>query len=145
MEHAVCNVLGVEQRGTLGDDPFDHTTGDGYVASTVSMKDDQPCEYADANDKGLQTTLYLVEATGALCPELVTDLRYQSSMSRLRTSQDSTVYGTTRLSNRDFYAHHAAAISMAAVTADAEAILKGAADLSLRNTHVSHTNPGRAT
>ena len=75
----------------------------------------------------------------------MSDLRYQCSVSRLRTSQDSTVYGTTRMSNRDFYAHHAAAISMAAVTADAEAILKGAADLSLRNTHVSHTNPGRAT
>ena len=59
-------------------------------------------------------------------------------------THDSTVYGTTRMSNRDFYAHHAAAISMAAVSADAATILKGAADLSLRNTYVSR-NPGRAT
>ena len=50
------------------------------VASTVRTKEEgreavPDCQYADANDRGIHTTLCLVEATGALCPELVADLR----------------------------------------------------------------------
>ena len=55
--------------------------------------------YADANDRGIHTTLYLVEATGALCPELVANLRHTlQGGSRLHGPHGHTVFNTDRSS-----------------------------------------------
>ena len=47
---------------------------------------------------------------GALSPAFYDALRALDAQSRLRTTHDSTVYGTARASPRTFLAHHLAKI-----------------------------------
>ena len=57
--------------------------------------------------------------TGAFSPALDDTLRALDVQSRIRGADDYTQYGLARSSPRTFYAHHAAAISMTIVLAEA--------------------------
>ena len=51
-------------------------------------------------------------------------------LDKTKTGIDSTVYGEN--STRSFYGHHAAAISIACVTGDAEAVIHGVSRLEFK-------------
>ena len=105
-------VFGLKERGSQGEPPFDRTTGKGYVAPRNGS-------YADAIAKKRTVILLGVENTGALMPGLVFLLRVLAKAVAKGGIQDSTIYGTSRLATKSFYAHHVAQISAAIVFADA--------------------------
>ena len=70
--------------------------------------------------------LLATETTGAFSAALVRLLRRLASNAARGDAPDQTAYGTSRASPQDFLTHHAAAISTAVVTADANAIIAAA-------------------
>ena len=122
-ERLIVEVLGVPERGCPDEPPFDRTSGTGWVRATVSH------QYADAQRRGNPVTLLVAESTGAISTTFAAALRALGRSARLATTHDSTVYGISRSSPRDFYSHHLAAHSSAVVLADATTILNTAAEL----------------
>jgi hypothetical protein len=72
-----------------------------------------------------------METTGALMGPLDSALRQLGRVvRRLGPERDHTRYGLSRASPREFYAHHAATISAAAVYSDAAYVVNAAASMS---------------
>ena len=88
-------------------------------------------DYADAQRRGNGVTLFASENTGAMSSGLIACLRALGKRSLLPTTQDSTCYGESSSSPQSFYAHHAAAISAAIVSADADTVANKASSLSV--------------
>ena len=68
---------------------------------------------------------------------LIACLRALGKRSLLPTTQDSTCYGESSSSPQSFYAHHAAAISAAIVSADADTVANKASSLSVGSSSIS--------
>ena len=71
-------------------------------------------------------------------------LRDLSRTATLPSGNDATVYGQSRASPHAFFPHHAAAISAAAVNADARTVLVAAADRCARLARATPAAPPRA-
>ena len=125
LEALTTRVLGHEARGSGS--PLDRHTGAGFI----SAKDG---DYADALAKGHHVHLLVTESTGAMCPALIHLLLALSRCVQLPGVNDTTIYGTSRASTRDFYPHHLAAISSAIVLADANTLSAEAAHLNFKLT-----------
>ena len=124
LEAIIEVVLGVTARG----DPatqrqLDRRTGVGWVAETTDH------DYADAQSKHIPVTLLSLETTGAFSPPLERCLRALDREARAPGACDATYYGRARSSPRQYYAHHAARVSHAAVAADAHTLLRSREDL----------------
>ena len=90
--------------------------------------------YADGLIKGSRVALYVTETSGGACPALDLTLRRLGKLATAQGTVDFTQYGASRSAPRSFYAHHAAALSSAIVTAVAETHLNAAAADSFRYT-----------
>ena len=97
----------------------------GYVAACDG-------DYADAIAKRNPTVLIGTEPTGALMPGLCFLLHVLAKNVARGVTQDTTVYGSARVSPKKFYAHHIAEISAAIVFTDALAIRDAASQQSRR-------------
>ena len=111
-EDQIVKVLGVAERGTQADGPFDHGTGTGWVRATRGH------QYEDAQRRGNPVVLLHAEPTGAVSKAFAAAYRHLDKISRAPTSTDHTIYGTSSSSPRTFYTHHMAAHSAAVVYAD---------------------------
>ena len=69
-----------------------------------------------------------------MCPALVHLLLALSRCVKLPDACDTTIYGESRASTRDFFPHHLAAISAAIVFADANTLSAESAHLNYRLT-----------
>jgi putative aminopeptidase FrvX len=88
-------------------------------------------DYADAQRRGNGVSLFVMETTGAFSTSLDRALRALGKAARrLGPERDHTKYGVSRASTREFYAHHAAAISASAVYSDVAYVLDAAASMS---------------
>ena len=111
-------ILGCRRRGRKRDGPFDHTTGKGYVASVKG-------DYHDALFvKGGQVVTMIVEVFGGITPSARAHIAHLARRARGKGARDSTKYGSSRTSTRNFYVHHTQRISLAAQQYDARAIRK---------------------
>ena len=140
LERARTLVLGTAARGSPSDRPLDRTTGLGRVAATDG-------QYADAIRRGLYVLLLLIESTGAFSPDLTRLLRALAASASATHGADTTVYGASHASPRDFVSHHAAAISNAVVAAESALIRERAAHLDFADAlppppPPSHAPPG---
>jgi hypothetical protein len=122
-------VLGLTGQGTAADHHHSRSTGAGHIPPHDG-------QYADAIAKRHFVTLLATENTGAFNKALTHLLRHLAHLAKSPAGNDSTIYGTSRLSPQSFYQHHAAAISAAIVAADSATILKYAASC---NEHHSTT------
>jgi hypothetical protein len=104
--------LGVAQRGVVGGETFQRTTGEGYVAAHDGL-------YADALARGLPVLLCVMETSGAVGTTLAGVLRLLARTATATGATDATRYGLGRASTRSFYAHHIAEMSTAVQVADA--------------------------
>ena len=128
LEHLIVDVIGVAERGVESDGPFVRANGTGWVRATTKH------QYADAQARNNPVTLLACESTGALSSTFYNALVALDKESRLKTTHDSTIYGSARSSPRTFLAHHLAAHSSAVVTADAAAVHSYAIALAFRLT-----------
>ena len=115
-------ILGTKRRGNPNGEPFDHETGEGYVAQRDG-------DYVDARQRGKQTIPLIAEVFGGLTPHSARFLRQLSRVAAKHTSRDSTKYG--RLA-RSFSEHHGQRISHAIVMTDALNICDGITKLKKR-------------
>ena len=105
--------LGHGAHGADGDAIYDRLTGEGRLTCKRGA-------YSDGADKGHNPLLLVSEPSGACSPGLTGTLRAVSKSIGLPGIQDTTVYGTSRVSqSRSYFAHHIAAISSAIVLDDA--------------------------
>ena len=79
-------ILGTNRRGNPNGEPFDHETGEGYVAQRDG-------DYVDARQRGKQTIPLIAEVFGGLTPHSARFLRQLSRVAAKHTSRDSTKYG----------------------------------------------------
>ena len=109
-------TLGCKERGRQRDGPLNHATGKGWVKEVKG-------HYHDAlYVKRSRVVVWLVEATGGVCPHACAHGRRLAERARAKGGTDRTQYGRSRGSTRSFYVHHMQQISKAAVTHDARAI-----------------------
>ena len=112
-EKLLRDIFGARPRGAAADGPFSHTTGLGRVAEQAGY-------YNDATKNKKNTVIALIaENFGGVTPAVTALLRRLDK----RSCADTTRHG--EYSTHDFYGHHAAAISLAIVTGEAEAIVSG--------------------
>jgi hypothetical protein len=127
-EEAICyRTTGVlaERDADVGYCADRRETGRGWVRATTDH------DYADAQRRGNPITVLGMETTGALMGPLDSALRQLARVvRRLGPERDHTRYGLSRASPHEFYAHHAAAISAAAVYSDAAYVVNAAASMS---------------
>ena len=119
LEDITRETRGLLQIGKEGDDAFDRTTGEGYVAPVDG-------DYADAIRKKIPMILFTCETSGAISPEGHAALGHLARQVRRPGHRDGTKYGENRGSPKGpngFRAHHEAEISAAVVFADAETLL----------------------
>ena len=120
-EHLLREIFGARPRGAPSDGPFNHITGLGWVAAREGY-------YCDAIKTKKNTVIALIaESFGGVTPAVTALL--QRLEKRLCT--DATCYGDH--STRSFSSHHAAAISLAIVTGDEEALVKGVSKLETKS------------
>ena len=74
----------------------------------------------------------IVEAYGGIAPHSRAALRRLARRASAKGARDRTVYGTTRISTRSFYTHHAQRIVKAVVHYDALNIIEQAGCLQQR-------------
>ena len=92
-------ILGCRRRGRKRDGPLNHHTGKGYVAEVRG-------DYYDALFvKRSRVIPFIVEATGGITPHALAHVTYLARRARGKTARDSTRYGTSRTSTRNFYVH----------------------------------------
>ena len=96
LEHLIVDVIGVAERGVESDGPFVRANGTGWVRATTKH------QYADAQARNNPVTLLACESTGALSSTFYNALVALDKESRLKTTHDSTIYGTARSSPRTF-------------------------------------------
>ena len=114
-------TVGVLARGDpTTDQPYDRTTGTGWVAATTKH------DYADAQRRGHAVTLLVTETTGAVSPDFAAILRALAATARRADTHDSTEYGSARASPTAFYPHHLANISAAITRSDALTLVNAA-------------------
>ena len=88
--------------------------------------------YRHALGRGTPCTLLVTETTGALSPNTVRMLLELAKQAKAPTTQDSTIYGTSKTSPSTYLAHHLAAISSAIAFADATSVMHAADVMSFR-------------
>ena len=109
-------TLGARRRGRPQDRPLNHATGRGWVKEVKG-------HYHDALFvKKSRVVVWLVEATGGVCPHACAHGRRLAERARAAGGSDRTKYGRARASTRSFYTHHMQQIVKAAVVYDARAI-----------------------
>jgi glycerol-3-phosphate dehydrogenase (NAD+) len=101
-------ILGCRKRGRAGGDPFDHSTGKGYVRAKKG-------DYYDALFvKGGTVIPLIVETFGGVTAHARRAIKLLVKRAEVK-KRDGTVYGTSRTSTKDFYTHHLHRIGLAAV------------------------------
>ena len=120
--------IGVKERGTPEDGPFQRATGRGWVKATTDHL------YADALRKQHGVSLLVTENSGGRATYFDSLLRLYGRISKQPGSVDATVYGASRASPQDYYAHHSAAIATAIADADALTVAHHVL-------HLSHARP----
>ena len=105
-------MFGLKERGANTNRPFNRATGEGYVAACNGS-------YADALAKKNNVILIGTESTGALMHGVIFLLHILAKNIKSGIAQDTTVYGSARVSPKTFFAHHVAEIAAAVVFADA--------------------------
>ena len=119
-------VLGCERRGTPGGTPFDHKTGEGWVAA-------QDGDYRDALVNKHATVIpWVMENTGGIAPHPRAVARRYARRTRGKNATDRTMYGNSRVSTRSFYTHHTQRISKNVICYDAQNIRTQAGHLKRR-------------
>ena len=108
-------ALGCKEKGRPQDGPLNHATGKGWVKGVKG-------HYHDAlYVKRSRVVVWLVEATGGVCPHACAHGRRLAERARAKGGTDRTKYGSSRASTRSFYVHHMQQVSKAAVMYDARA------------------------
>ena len=116
-EDLLVTCLGTGERGRRSDGAFDHKTGRGFVAA-------RPGDYTSAiKDKHNSVVVIIGNPMGGVTKHARFLLRQWAKDAK--AGRDGTVYGSSETVG-DFFPHHAAAISMAPVRYEAEAIVNGA-------------------
>ena len=119
-------VFGIRGVGREGDKPFDHTTGEGWIATRRG-------DYHDAlHVKHNIVRLLLVEASGGVAPMGRRAIRALHQRARLKGAHDGTRYSRLRIAPQSFARHHTQRLVLAACRGDGEAIVKHAAALKSR-------------
>jgi hypothetical protein len=113
LERYQTMILGCPARGVSGDGPFDHTTGQGWVAAQVG-------DYADALQKRDTVVPWIMENTGGISPVPCSVARRLGRHASAKSAIDRTKYGHSRVSTKSFYTHHTQRISAAVVRYDAQ-------------------------
>jgi hypothetical protein len=108
-------ALGCQERGDAAGAPFNHSTGDGYVA----LHDGQ---YKDALSHQREVWVLVAEVTGALDETTAALLRRLATKAEMKGHADRTCYGSARAAPRDFMTHHTRTLSLAIATAVGDAI-----------------------
>ena len=98
-------ILGCAQRGTPGQRPLNHQTGDGWVQ-------EQKGAYADGINKGSLVIPLVAEPSGALCPHAWARLKRLAREAGKAYAQDPEA------GSRSFLQRHSQCISAAVVHAD---------------------------
>ena len=112
------DILGCRRRGRPRDGDFNPDTGRGYIAET-------PGTYTDAlKVKKCKVVPMIIEATGGVAPHSLAQVGHLSRRAKGRGARDSTKYGRSRSSTRNFFVHHIERMGAAAQREDAAAILK---------------------
>ena len=123
-ERLMVEIFGCKARGRAEDGAFDHATGRGWVRARDGY-------YHDAIHVKDNTVVALIaNPLGGVTRTVEKLVRRLSKIQGV----DGTKYGVHSL--RSFYAYHAAAISMACVRGDAEALVRGA---SCKETRMTRT------
>jgi hypothetical protein len=112
-------IFGTKQRGRPEDDPFDHSTGEGYVRARDGA-------YSDGIAKGHQVIALISESLGGIAPDARKLLIALDKLAGTDGHRDGTKYGLARTATRSFHAYHLCAISTAIVTTHAEILLQAA-------------------
>ena len=132
-ERLLYEIEGARERGRQADGPFDHGTGTGWVKAHDGY-------YRDAIYVKKNTVVPLIAETfGGVTPTVVATLRRLDKTTNA-AGTDGTAYGV--YSTHGFFAHHAAAISIAIVTGEAEAIVQGVSKLETRMTGQADAHRG---
>jgi hypothetical protein len=132
-EQLLYEIVGARERGRQADGPFDHSTGTGWVKAHDGY-------YCDALHVKKNTVVALIAETfGGVTPTVVALLRRLDKMKNA-TGTDGTAYGVH--STHEFFGHHAAAISIAIVSGEAEAIVQGISKVETRMTGQAETLSG---
>ena len=122
LERYRTTILGCQARGVPDDGPFDHTTGQGWVAA-------QAGDYADALQKRDTVVPWIMENTGGISPVPCSVARRLGRRASAKGAIDRTKYGHSRVSTKSFYTHHTQRISTAVVRYDAQNIREQSAQL----------------
>ena len=112
------NILGCRRRGRERDGPFNHATGRGHVAETKGSYDDA------LRVKKCKVVPMIIETMGGIAPHSVAHIGHLARRAKGKGARDSTVYGKSRTSTRNFFVHHVERIAVAAQREDAAAIRK---------------------
>ena len=115
-EALLVKIYGCKARGRAGDRAFDHATGTGWVQARDG-------DYHDAiHVKGNTVVALIANPFGGVTRTVERLVRRLAKV----PGMDGTKYGEHSLPS--FFAHHAAAISMACVWGDSEMLVRGASD-----------------
>ena len=114
-ESLLHTIFGCKARGTDQDEPFDHSSGLGWVQAHSG-------HYDDAMRVKENTVLALIGEPFSRITAFSNRILIKLGK-RARTGRDGTAYG--EFSPRTFYTHHAGAISMAVIRAEGEMVQKG--------------------
>jgi len=109
-------ILGVAGRGRVGDAPFDHSTGRGWMKAVRG-------HYHDALYVKKNSVVPLItESSGGIAPHGYAHLKMLARSSHLPGGRDGTRYGLSRTSPRSYLTHHIQRISAAVVRENARHI-----------------------
>ena len=119
-------IFGCRERGSPSDGPFSHVSGTGYVQA-------RPGDYHDALHVKKNTVIAIIAdpmggVTHASFKQLI---RWATDA---KNGRDATVYGLYE-PHGAFFAHHAAALSIAAVRREAAALDAGTEKREFRRMH----------
>ena len=112
-EWLLADIYGCKERGSAAEGAFKHDSGEGWVQAR------RGCYHDGIHVKKNEVHAMIANPFGGVTSTVEGVVRRLDKL----PGTDRTVYGDH--STRSFYAHHAAAMSMACVIGDAEAILHG--------------------
>ena len=109
-------ILGCRRRGRKRDGPFKHATGKGWVKAAKGSYDDA------LFIKRAKVVPMIIEVFGGVTPHSVAQVYTLSRRARASGARDSTKYGTSRSSTKNFFVHHIQRLANSAIIGDAKAI-----------------------
>ena len=109
------DILGTRRRGRPRDGPLDHKKGKGWVKARRGTYHDGLVL------KRSKVVPFIVETTGGVSPHARAQVSAYARRAASKGKRDSTKYGQSRTSTKEFYHHHMQQISKSAVVGDAQA------------------------